>query len=146
MSAAMHKRPRGAFSPAVIIGVILVGVFSFGAFLVLSAFEPDLSSGRDGRAHALSVSAVGFAGAVRLARATGAPVSIGRTVASRDRSQSLVIVTPEQPITWADLQGAQGVQTLIILPKWAVTADPVHRGWVARLDALPPEAITLALN
>ena len=71
-------RGRGAFSPAVMIGLVLVGVFSFAAFILLSAFEPELTSGSNGGAQALSQSAVGFAGAVRLLHEMGAPVRVGR--------------------------------------------------------------------
>jgi hypothetical protein len=140
-------RRSGAFTPALIVGIILVGVFAFSAFVVLSAFAPELSSGHDGRAHALSPSAVGFAGAVQMARAIGAPVSVGRVVASQDRTRSLVIVTPEQSLSWEDLDRIVGRATLVILPKWGVGPDPDHRGWVVRTDAVPPQLIaTIAAN
>ena len=39
--------------------------------LVLGAYAPDLRSGHNGGAHALSNAATGFSGLVRLAEATG---------------------------------------------------------------------------
>src|SRR5690348_18335337 len=69
------EKPKGAFSPAIVIGLVLVGVFSFAAFILLSAFEPELASGSNGGAQALSQSAVGYAGAVRLLNAAGEHVS-----------------------------------------------------------------------
>ena len=48
-----------------------IGVFAFIAMLVLGAYAPDLRSGRNGGAHALSNAASGFSGLVRLAEATG---------------------------------------------------------------------------
>lgn len=140
MSTQGKERGGSGFSIGVMIGVILVGVFAFSAFLVLSAFEPELTSGRDGRAHALSTSAVGFAGAVRLAQASGASVRVGRTTGSADRFTSLVILTPEGELTWDDVNRVQGRTTLIIMPKWIVMADPTHRGWVSRYDTYPVRA------
>lgn len=141
MSEQAQARRPGAFSPAVMIGLVLVGVFSFAAFILLSAFEPELTSGANGGAQALSQSAVGFAGAVRLLRDTGAPVRVGRITGDLARRQSTVIVTPEQPLTWAELINASGATTLVILPKWATLPDQNHRGWVARVQAAPAEAV-----
>ena len=56
----------GAFSRAVVLALIVVGALSFAAFVVLSAYAPDLRSGSDGRGHALSRSAVGYAALVAL--------------------------------------------------------------------------------
>lgn len=137
----MSAKGNGGFSVGIVIGIVLVGVFAFSAFLVLSAFEPELSSGHDGRAHALSTSAVGFAGAVRLARETGATVNIGRTIGAQNRRTSLVIVTPEYAMNWAEFSNTTGRTTLLILPKWLVGQDPTHRGWVSRVGTAPPQAI-----
>lgn len=144
--ATRPQRQASAFSPAVMIGLVLVGVFSFAAFIMLSAFEPELASGSNGGTHALSQSAVGFAGAVRLLHDTGAPVRVGRTTNDLTRRQSLVLLTPERPVTWAELQTASGATTLLVLPKWVTTADQRHRGWVMRVDAAPPDAIARLLG
>jgi hypothetical protein len=141
MSERAPGRRASAFSPAVMIGLVLVGVFSFAAFILLSAFEPELTSGSNGGAHALSQSAVGFAGAVRLMREVPAPVSVGRVTGDLARRQSMVIVTPPQPLTWTELLNAGGATTLVILPKWATVPHQSHRGWVARVEAAPPEAV-----
>jgi hypothetical protein len=66
------------FSPLVVLWIVLAGVFSFSAFMVLSAYAPDLRGGSDGGAHALSKSAVGYAGLVRMLRAEGDEVVISR--------------------------------------------------------------------
>ncbi len=97
-----EKSKAGGFSPAIVIGLLLVSVFSFAAFILLSAFEPELTSGSNGGAQALSQSAVGYAGAVRLLNAVGQHVSVGRTSNDLRRRQSFVILTPEQPLTWSD--------------------------------------------
>jgi hypothetical protein len=142
MSAA-PARARGGFSPTVMIAMVLVGVFSFAAFITLSAFAPELSSGRDGRAHALSNSAVGFAGAVRLARATfGDVVSVGRRVNDPTRYDGLVVLSPEHGFSPEALGPAMGASTLIVLPKWAVMPDLLHRGWVLRAGAYDPAQVS----
>ena len=50
----------GAFKPATVILMILVGMLAFAATLVLGAYAPDLRSGRNGGSHALSNGATGF--------------------------------------------------------------------------------------
>lgn len=132
MIAVPSSRARGAFSPMLMLAIILVGVFSFSAFFTLSAFAPELTSGRDGRAHALSHSAVGFAGVVRLERARGHDVSIGRQPMDPARLRALVVLTPEHPISAEELSDAAGAATLVVLPKWVVGGHPTHRGWVSR--------------
>lgn len=143
MNTALNTR---AFSPAIIVGLMLVSIFSFSAFVVLSAFEPELTSGRDGRAHALSTSAVGFAAIVRIVRDLGIDVSIGRRPGDGARRNGLVVLTPERPLSWSDVNLASGEITLIVMPKWAVFPDPRHRGWVSRVQAYPPALIGQALT
>src|SRR5690606_32511523 len=84
----------GAFTRRAVITMVVLGALSFCAFIVLSAYAPDLRSGSDGRSHALSKSAVGFAGAAALLRARELPVVIRR---GRDRegNDGLLVVTPE---------------------------------------------------
>lgn len=142
MSTAEASRPRGGFSPVVMIAIILVGVFSFAAFVTLSAFAPELTTGRDGRAHALSQSATGFAAAVQLARASDHEVYVGRSAHDSLRYQSLVVLTPDFQLTSDELYNTWGSTTLIILPKWATAPDREHRGWVVRLSAFDPALLS----
>jgi hypothetical protein len=125
---------------------VLVGVFSFAAFVTLSAFAPELTTGRDGRAHALSQSATGFAAAVHLTRATGREVYVGRRSHDDLRYRSLVVLTPEQQLTSDDLYNVWGATTLIVLPKWATAPDQRHPGWVVRTAALDPAMFGEMLN
>lgn len=137
-----EPKARGAFSPAVMIGIVLVGVFAFSAFMVLSAFAPELQSGNDARAHALSRSAIGYAGAVQLARATtGVDVKIGRITGDGDRAYSLVVLAPEYAVSTEELTAAEGAATLIVLPKWFAMPHPTRRDWVANAQAAPPEIV-----
>lgn len=142
-----EAKARGAFSPAVMIGVVLVGVFAFSAFMVLSAFAPELQSGNDARAHALSRSAIGYAGAVQLARAyTGAEVKIGRITGDADRAEFLVVLAPEYGVSREELITAEGAVTLIILPKWFAAPHPTRRDWVANAGVAPPEMVAHTID
>ncbi|MBS0386009.1 MAG: hypothetical protein JSS00_11735 [Proteobacteria bacterium] len=146
MSAAGRKRAGGAFSPAVMIGLLLVGVFSFAAFILLSAFAPELTSGSNGGAQALSQSAVGYAGAVRLLNTMGDRVTVGRVTGDAMRRQSFVILTPEQPLSWTELTQTAGATTLVILPKWLTAPDQSHRGWVSRIEPAAPALLARMIS
>lgn len=146
MNGAPSKRTAGAFSPIVIGALVLVGVFAFAAFFTLSAFAPELNSGRDGRGHALSQSAVGFAGIVRLLRAEGQAVTIGRYIEGDERIHGLVVLTPERAINADELEETSGYTTLVVLPKWNVGPHPTHRGWVTNAGSADPVAIASVLS
>lgn len=131
---------RADFSPRLMIGLVLVGIFAFSGFTVLSVYAPELRAGQDGQAHALSRSAIGFAGAVTLLQARGTPVVVSRSPLTRSTDMgSLRVLTPGTEV------GAKAYRAydhraplLIVLPKWNVAPDPKHVGWVRRVAALPP--------
>lgn len=135
-------RERGPFTPVTVAGMIGVGVVAFGLMLVLSAYAPDLRSGRDGRGHALSRSAVGYAGLVQLMREQGVPLEVSRSMGDGRRETSLEVYTPEFEmliqLPKAEAQGdalggdflvpaLQLGTVVIVLPKWATEADGVDR-------------------
>lgn len=127
---------RSAFSPRVMIALVLVGIFAFSGFTVLSVYAPDLRGGEDGGTHALSRSAVGFAGAVALLKAEGAPVVISRSpLEHASAGLALRVLTPPagaEPKTLAAY--AKDGPLLVVLPKWKVAPDPLRLGWVLKLD------------
>lgn len=137
--------PR-TFSPLVMLSLVAVGVFAFAAFFTLSAFEPELNTGRNGRGHALSQSAIGFAAAARLAQARGDEVSIGRSPANEARLSSLVVLTPEMRISPEELEEVSGWATLIILPKWRAGPHPTRRGWVSSAGTIPTVYVAMLLT
>ena len=127
--------PRPAFAAGAILGLVLAGIVAAAAMAVLSAYAPDLRSGEDGRAHALSKSAVGYAGAPILMKALGAPVVVSRTRPSRP-SPSAVVLTPDFGLSPQELQNfPKGGLTLIVLPKWAASPDPFRKGFVRKVGA-----------
>ncbi len=131
---ALAAPPRVAFSPKVMIALVLVGIFAFSGFTVLSVYAPDLRGGQDGGAHALSKSAVGYAGAVALLKAEGAPVAVSRSRLLRaNDSRSLRILTPGPEISIKDLKAYDHRgPLLVVLPKWQAAPDPTHSGWVRK--------------
>jgi hypothetical protein len=123
--------------------MIAAGVFAFAAFAVLSAYAPELRRGNDGGQHALSRSAVGFAGAVGLLERMGTPVEVQRGGRGQP-AEGLLVLTPTLRVgagKVADLARGQGPAVLVVLPKWSVTPDPRRPGWVVRQATLFPPAI-----
>ena len=143
MTAATVATPReaGAFRPVVVLFLLLAGVFSFSAYFVLSAYAPDLKGGDDGGAHALSRSAVGFAGLVRLLQAENVPVVISRDgQGKRDPNWSLLVLTPDEttkPSEMANFTAPAG-PTLVVLPKWETAPDDLNSGWVKSTGLVRP--------
>jgi hypothetical protein len=127
------------FSPKVVLAMVVAGVFAFSAFVVLSTYAPDLQSGDNGRAHALSKSAVGYGGMVRLLRDLGEPVLVARRDLSLDEP-ALIIFTPDGNVARDSYAKAAQLtsRTLVVLPKWRGRDDPRHRGWVGDLRPTEP--------
>ena len=130
-----------AFSARTAILLVLVVAFAFSAFVVLLAYAPDLQSGNDRRATAISRSGVGFAGMVQLLRDMGDnPLVLRRAppLLSADASPGLLILTPQAGQTTAAMQEiAWNGPILIILPKWTVREHPDRAGWVQRTGLAP---------
>ena len=143
MTAATIAGPKeaGVFRPAVVLFLLLAGVFSFSAYFVLSAYAPDLKGGDDGGAHALSRSAVGYAGLVRLLQAGNVPVAVSRDgPTKRDPNWGLLVLTPEEttkPSDLFDFTTATG-PTLVVLPKWETVPDQLNSGWVKSAGLVNP--------
>ena len=126
-----------AFSARAILALVVVGIVAFAGLAVLSAYAPELRNGNDGRAHALSRSAVGFAGVPILMKGIGQTVVISRT-RPHSLENAAVILTPDlgDPPK-ALVPFASAAHILIILPKWNALPDPLRRGYV-RKAGLPP--------
>lgn len=129
---------RGASQPAfaaplTIALVVVVGVFAFCAFLVLSAYAPDMHDGDNGQAHALSKSAIGYAGLVEALKLAGEPTLIVRRPLPRGRAAGLLVATPEVGEEKSASDLAFSGPVLVVLAKWQTVPDPTHRGWVKKL-------------
>ena len=127
------------FNPLAAGLMALASLFAFCAAVLLFAYAPDLRQGDDGGAHALSRSAVGFAGLAEALRLSGQPVVVNRAALPRDAGAGLLIVTPTPT---ADRKALDGLgfagPVLVVAPKWLVEPSPHHRGWVQKGALIDP--------
>ncbi len=130
-----------AFSPRTVLILLLVGLTAFVSLGVLTAYAPALRARSQGGENALSRSAVGYAGLVRLLEAEGVPVVVSRgQLPPLHGAGGVVIFTPPADTTAAKLTAALRAgrrRTLVILPKWVYTPDPDHLGWARRVGLVP---------
>jgi hypothetical protein len=141
MTQTESARPPEVFSARVAIILFLVGVFSFSAFITLSTFAPDVPES-DARAHALSRSAIGYAGIVKLARAAGAIVGVSRTRPEVQSRPAFVILTPGSKLTFEEADRLAGQAVLVVLPKWLGVPSFDHPGWV--MESIPMSEASVA--
>lgn len=136
---------RNPFDPRLIASLIAAGITAFILFFVLMAYAPEMrGAGRDGRGHALSVSAIGFHGIVELLRLTGGRERLIRDEADLDTEDLVVFALeprfdirmlnrkspgPDDKLK-ALLDRRRGKATLLVLPKWSVMRHPSKSGWV----------------
>jgi hypothetical protein len=127
--------------------MLAVGVAAFAGLLALSAYAPELHDGLDGQGHALSRSAIGFAGIVRLLHDAGEPAVAARGAVPLDvRARGVIVVTPPPGATPADIAKLKANRwVLIVLPKWGTTPDPRHLGWVQKSRLLPINQVASVL-
>ncbi len=118
--------------------LVLVGIAGFVGMLVLGAYAPDLRSGHDGGAHALSNAAVGYSGLVRLAEATGRHPRIVRDEHGFGHDDLLVITPENGTVDVSKPLMRRGKPTLVVLPKWNTARDRDHDGWVRYVGLDPP--------
>jgi len=144
LSSAQAAPP--AFSPMVLAGMIGGGLACFAAFAILLAFSTGPNQA-DGGAHALSRSAVGFAGIVQLLRDAGSQVLVSRAPALGGSPETgLLVLTPAPAGHGPRTMPALAARTvLIVLPKWQVNPAPQHPGWVARDEPLPASQVLSVL-
>ena len=86
---AGDARTFSAFAAA---GIVLVGVAAFSALVVLFDYTPDLRSAGNGEGHALSQSAIGYAGIVEALKTQGVPVVVNRGRVPPGRNQGLLVL------------------------------------------------------
>lgn len=147
MTEAPVETAGRTFRPGVVLALILAAVFSLSAIGVLGAYAPDLDQGDNGGEHALSRSAVGYAGLVKLLRGLDQPVLLSRGPTAVGGAESLFIVTPAPERDKEPLERliVNPNATLVVLPKWNAAPDPARRGWVRRGGMMPPSSSLMAL-
>lgn len=139
MTAGRTAAERQLFAPAIAAALVAAGILSFLFYVVFAAYAPDPSGDTDGRANALSRSAVGFAAFAELLRQQGVPVIVSRGLSDVQYARaSLIIFTPSLAQKPNDVIAVTPREPkLVVLPKWSVIADQAHPGWVAKLGLYP---------
>jgi hypothetical protein len=141
------RRSGNPFSPVIVLWLVLIGVVAFIGSLLMGAFGDDFKKGDNGGAHALSRSAVGYAGVVELLRGTGVEVAIDRTGHTADPGRPLLVLTP--PV-FASPESVQAVAhdgpRLIVLSKWAPGRHPTRAGWVRGRNTIPAGMVAEVLE
>lgn len=130
---AAAQAPKQLFNLRVLAALIAAGIAAFAAFMVLAAYAGDFRSGRDGRAHALSVAAVGFKGLVDLVGHSGGTAHLIRAEEELGTEDLLVLAIDERTerkALAALMRTRAAKPTLLILPKWLTVQDDLQPGWV----------------
>jgi hypothetical protein len=140
-AAAAAGQSASPFRPGMVLALVLVAVFSLSALGALSAWAPEIGDGDDGRSHALSRSAVGYGGLVKLLKAMDRPVVVSRGPLRGGAQKSLLILTPplgrdEEAI---DRLRWETGSVLVVLPKWNAAPDARRQGWVREAGTLSPD-------
>jgi len=123
------------FRPITLISLILIGLFAFGALMVLGGFAKDLRKAPPGQATPRSVSAVGYQALTEYLERLD--YDIRETRGKRqfyDRDERLVIYTPSRPTRRLNriLEAEGEAVNLIVLPKWSVGQMEPQRGEVGQ--------------
>lgn len=133
-----------------IIGLILIGLFSFSALIGLTGYADDLRNKNNGQAHALSNSAIGFAGLRSLLEDTGQALFLDPNEASHSALYDLRLYTLTSAYQTDILDELNSESPkLIVLPKWNVVPIPKSAGWVRKApfqDILDPEMLASNLE
>jgi len=134
------RRPRLSgvlFKPMTLLALVMIGIFSFGALIVLGGFAKDLRKTPPGQATPRSVSAVGYQALTDYLQRLNYDVDETRGQREYyDRKNRLVLYTPSYPRsrTQKRLKKA-GIETqLIVLPKWSVKQFIPSKGEEGRSD------------
>ena len=142
----MNESPFAARTIGIVVAVAVLG---FAAFLLLSAYAPDLRPGSDGGGHALSTSAVGFKGVVDMARGMGTKVALIRNEHALG-SGRLIVATPGADATEASMRvfltKREGHPTLVVLRKWQVQRQATNPAWVEQFGLLPEAEVLAPLH
>lgn len=143
----------GASAPAFTVRAVLIlvalAIVGFVSFLLLFAYADELRPAQNGGTHALSTSAIGFAGLADLVKQTRGDVRMVRREA--DLGDDVLLVLTPGPGTSpaavkAILDRREGLPTLVILPKWIAVPLPGKPNWVRTTGTIPQSMAALPLS
>jgi len=116
-----------------IIGLVLIGVFAFSTLIGLSGYAEDLKDKNNGQAHALSTSAIGFAGLHKLLENMNQGIVLDANDAEYFTLDTLRLYTLNSVYQTDVLDELNSdAPKLIVLPKWNVFPLPKAPGWVQK--------------
>ncbi len=134
----------GAFNGRVMLAIVVAAILSFVGFLFMSAYAPELNQDKTGRSHALSPSAIGYSGLVRLREELGHKPLLIRSEEGL-KTEQLVVVTLERRTLAKDVakivDGRSGLPTLIILPKRMTEPMLFSPNWVRGRDIVAADTV-----
>lgn len=129
----------GIFHSKWIIGLVAFCTLAFVFYLFLSSYTTQWGEGNDGRAHALSSSAIGYHGWVEMEKNMGVHTQLVRSPKDLNDPGLLVIMPDkgdaEHVAGIVNARNALEFPTLIILPKHYPIPHGSHPGWMGE-DAL----------
>ncbi|KCZ94451.1 hypothetical protein [Hyphomonas johnsonii] len=112
------------------VGILLaIAIVSFGAVMVLAGWSPELRNKDQAGDHPFSTSALGYNGIVQFLDAQDYPVEISRLEHKlTDRPWGLMVITASPwGMTKALNELTLQEPTLVVLPKWTGTVNPLNR-------------------
>ncbi len=131
--------------------VLVIGIFSFSAFIVLSAFAPDLEDKDMAGLHAFSKSALGYNFSVQLLEKTGYQIDISQdpNLLKDKTGYGILVLTPEGSRDLSEMEDInydRADPILIVLPKRWGFADRNIRSHQARVGELSLNSVSRLLQ
>jgi hypothetical protein len=136
----MSAETSTPFAMRTVLVMVVLGTIGFLAFLLLAAYGEDLQPAQRPGNHALSTSAVGFAGAADLVKQVRGSVRMIRRDGDLDTYDTLVVTL--EPGTDPDaveklLKRRAELPTILVLPKWLTRPRGDKPAWVTSFGTVP---------
>lgn len=145
----MSGTSTAAFTVRAVLILVALAIVGFVSFLLLFAYADELRPAQNGGTHALSTSAIGFAGLADLVKQTRGDVRMVRREADLG-DDVLLVLTPSPGTSPATLKAIldrrDGLPTLVILPKWIAVPLPAKPNWVRTTGTIPESMAALPLS
>jgi hypothetical protein len=144
---AAQPRSPGVFRSATILWALGASVLAALAFIAIATFAPEIRENQDAGSNALSRSAIGYAGLVRLLGDMGVPTTIRRGPAPPGARGGLLILTPPADVDAGSVRTVAKYDgnVLLVAPKWRASKSERHQGWVVVRGLLPSDLAAAAV-